>query len=72
MKIYTIGTTKRECHGHGDFSDDASIQILGGYNSQGFPPCFIHKCDAEEYLHKNPTIYNPSIVELNLIGGGLV
>jgi hypothetical protein len=71
MKIYTIGTTKRECHGHGDFSDDTSIQMFGNYGCEGFHPAFIYKHEAEEYL-KTLNESNKFVVELNLLGGGLI
>lgn len=66
MKIYTIGTEVSQTYGHGDCGSQTMIQREGFYGSGDFPPCFLTRKFAENYLAEKKTLFG-RIVELELI-----
>ncbi len=53
-RVYGIALVSRECYGHGDFGDEAKITAFGSYGSGAFPPCFLTKKAAEDYISQSP------------------
>lgn len=64
LTIYGIGRSQRECHGHGDFSDVIAIRpeskIVNHQYVDEFPPFFLTKQEADEYIRLIAPAYRAS------------
>ena len=68
MKIYAIGNTTHQVHGHGDCGDEIHIIPENAYfGKTDFRPVFKDKTKAEDYLNSIEFNYRLLIVELELI-----
>lgn len=55
LTIYGIGRSRRECHGHGDFSDETAIrkiltEMANNVWNEDFPPFFLTEREALEFI----------------------
>jgi hypothetical protein len=66
-KVYTIATLKRECFGHGDYCNELKICQKGPYGTGPFPPVFLNRQLAQDYLDSLRWNHDKQIVELELI-----
>jgi hypothetical protein len=65
MTIYTIGTYKRECYGHGDYGIELTIRQNG--KNETFHPVFKSKEAAKDYLDTIEYNSEMAIVPLELL-----
>ena len=66
--FYTVGVTKTECHGHGDYMEETKIPRIGSYGEEGFPLLFTTHEKALNYYdeNKNKFFGKATVVELKL------
>ena len=50
LRLYTIGTRRTECMGHGDYQEFVTVRRDGDYGTGGYPPCFASRARAQAHL----------------------
>ena len=71
LTIYGIGRSQRECHGHGEFSDETAIrkiltEVANNVWNEDFPPFFLTKGEALEFIRSTGHYDTLVPVELTL------
>lgn len=70
--MYGIARKQRECHGHGDFSDELAIRrqytgIPGQPYAEEFPPLFLTEKEALDWIKAQRYIFELEPVKLKLM-----
>jgi hypothetical protein len=71
LTIYGIGRSQRECHGHGDFSDETAIRkiftgVVDNVWNEDFPPFFLTEREALEFVRSRGHYETLAPVKLRL------
>ena len=70
--VYGIARKQRECHGHGDFSDELAIRkqytrIPGQPYAEEFPPLFLTEKEAWDWIKAQKYTFDLEPVKLKLM-----
>ena len=67
--VYGIGQKRRECHGHGEFSDELAIRkrYMKLSDKQEFPPLFLAEKEAWDWIKKQNHAFDLEPVKLRLM-----
>lgn len=70
--VYGIGQKRRECHGHGEFSDELAIRkryvrVSNQPYAQEFPPLFLTEKEAWNWIKKQNHVFDLEPVKLKLM-----
>ena len=68
QRLYTIGTKKNVCHGHGDYQEETKIEKTGIYGTGEYPPIFTKETEAKKYLKGMKFNYDKVVVSFILRG----
>jgi hypothetical protein len=68
MKGYIIATEVSECYGHGDYGKELAMKQENAYHTKGtFPPIFLKKDSAAEYLSSLQWKLDKTIEEVEIV-----
>lgn len=67
--VYGIGQKRRECHGHGEFSDELAIRkrYTKPPDKQEFPPLFLTEKQAWDWIKTQNHAFDLEPVRLELM-----
>ena len=67
--VYGIGQKQRQCHGHGDFSDELAIRkrYTKFPDKHEFPPLFLTEKEAWSWIKRQNHAFDLEPVKLKLI-----
>lgn len=71
LTIYGIGRSQKECHGHGEFSNETAIRkiftgVVNNVWNEDFPPFFFTEGEALEFIRSRGHYDTLVPVELKL------
>jgi hypothetical protein len=65
--VYAIGSRQRECHGHGEYSDELAIRqcVTSNWPACDFAPLFASEEAARKWIRHNPQ-FGPGLEPVRL------
>ena len=68
MKGYALVTKVSECYGHGDYGEELAMKQKNAYAGElDFPPVFLNKEKADEYLKDFQFNWNMQVAEIDIV-----